>query len=357
MNLHKQKPTVFFSAGGTGGHIFPALAVAKLFLDDYNVVWIGASTGLENEIIPKNNILLETIKISGLRKKGFLKMAIMPFKLFYAFFQALRLIQKYRPKVIVGFGGYATFPICLMGRVLGVPVLIHEQNAVPGLSNKVLAKLASIIMVAFDNVLESAKTVVVGNPVRPEILAIEAPETRYSNKNGGLNVLIIGGSLGAKIFNEILPLVFAKVSNLAKITHQVGRGDKSSVEEAYKKCGVNANIVNFIDDMADAYTEADLIICRAGASTVSEVAVVGVAAIFVPYPYAVDDHQYYNAKYLVNASAAKLIKQADLTVDALAEVINNLDRHLCQAMAINGRKVAKSSSSNDIYQLIIKLIR
>lgn len=350
--IKTSKPTIFFSAGGTGGHIFPALAVARLFLDEYNVVWIGTSTGLENEIVPKNNIMLETIKISGLRRKSIAKMLMMPFKLIYAFFQAMKLIQKYRPQVIVGFGGYATFPICLIGRIFRIPVLIHEQNAIPGLSNKILAKFATKVMVAFDGVIPSSKTIVVGNPVRSEILSIDVPETRYTNKNSGLNILIVGGSLGAKVFNELLPDVMAKVKNVANITHQVGRGDKSLVEGAYKKHGVHVNVVNFIDDMANAYTKADLVICRAGASTVSEVAAVGIAAIFVPYPYAVDDHQYYNAKYLVDAGAAQVIKQRDLTEDGLADVINHLDKNSCHTMAINGRKVAKPNSSDDIYQLV-----
>lgn len=351
-----EKKTIFFSAGGTGGHIFPALAVAKLFLNEANIVWVGATVGLENEIIPKHNIPLETIKISGFRKKSFSKMATIPFKLIYAFFQAARLIQKYRPNAIVGFGGYATFPICIMGRMLGVPVLIHEQNAVPGLSNKILAKFVNVVMVAFKHVLTSSKTIVVGNPIREEILTLETPDIRYGKKHGDLNVLILGGSLGAKVFNDILPSVFAKTNNIATITHQVGRGDKSIVLESYKKHNIKANVVNFIDDMASAYREADLIICRSGASTVSEIAACGVATIFVPYPYAVDDHQYYNAKYLEEVLAAKVMRQSDVTVSALADCINSFDRKLCLKMANNASLVAKPNSSHDIYQIIVRTL-
>lgn len=351
------RKTIFFSAGGTGGHIFPALAVAQMFESEYNVVWIGASHGLENEIIPKNRIKLETIKISGLRKKGLVKIFSMPFLLTRAFFQALILILKYRPSAIIGFGGYATFPICLMGKLMFTPTLIHEQNAIPGLTNKILAKFVNTVMVAFDGVMPSKKTIVVGNPVRPEIINIEPPEKRYAKRNGGLNILILGGSLGAKIFNDILPEVFSQVDNVTSITHQVGRGDKLAVETAYEKYHVNAHVVNFIDNMADAYANNDLIICRSGASTVSEVAAVGIAAIFVPYPYAVDNHQYFNAKYLEDCAAAEIVMQKDLISGKIVGKIEALNREACLQMAKNCKKCAKVNSTRDIYKIISNFLK
>lgn len=347
-----KKKTIFFSAGGTGGHIFPALAVAKIFEAEYNVIWIGASKGLENEIIPKNGIQLETIKISGLRKKGVQKIFSMPFLLLRAFLQAILLIRKYRPIAIVGFGGYATFPICLMGRLLLIPTLIHEQNAVPGLSNKTLGKFVNKIMVAFDGVLPSAKTIVVGNPVRPEIMNIEDPEKRYAKRSGGLNLLILGGSLGAKVFNDTLPEILSRVDNIASITHQIGRGDKIAVEALYKQYNVNPKVLNFIDNMAEAYANNDFVICRSGASTVSEIAAVGIAAFFVPYPHAVDNHQYYNARYLEDCAAAEIIVQNDFTRDKIVGKISALNRNICLQMALNGKKHAKINSTNDIYKII-----
>ena len=352
MTPKEKKHTIFFAAGGTGGHIFPALAIAKLFLDKYNVIWIGASKGLENEIIPKNNIQLLTIKISGVRKKGLAKMLMVPFQLSLAFLQALFLILKYRPCRIVGFGGYATFPICIMGRLLMVPILIHEQNAVPGLSNRILAKFANSVMVAFPNVLDSKKTCLVGNPVRQEILAIPSIESRYNKRSGGLKVLVLGGSLGAKVFNDFMPQVFAQTKNIGEITHQIGRGDKNEVDGLYKKYQIKASVVNFIDDMANMYANIDLIICRAGASTVSEVANVGLAAIFVPFLHAVDDHQYYNAKSLADVGGAMIVRQQDLTVDKMVTIISELDRSKCQEMAIKGKSIAKPNSNRDIYNLI-----
>lgn len=344
--------TIFFTAGGTGGHIFPALAVAKLFQAEHNIVWIGGKSGLENTIIPKHGIKLETISISGLRKKGLIKLALMPFILARACYQATKLIFVYRPDAIVGFGGYATFPLCFMGWFWRVPVLIHEQNAIPGLSNKILAKFATVVMTAYPTVLASKRTKVVGNPVREDICKILPPEIRYSQRTGGLNVLIVGGSLGAKIFNETFPLVFANTTNVATITHQVGRGDAQTVAAHYKSLGVNATVVDFIQDMAAVYAAADLIICRAGASTVSEIMAAGLASIFIPYPYAVDDHQYYNAKPLVDAGAAYLILQRDMSRDKLTDMIIGITRARCLEMADQARSLAIVDSSTRIYEII-----
>lgn len=344
MVFRLNKRTVLITAGGTGGHVFPALSIAKELLSEYEVIWVGAKTGIENDIVPKNNIPLLTINISGMRKKGMLKMLMMPFLLIRAFWQCLKIIIKHRPDVVVGFGGYATFPICFMAYLLKIPVVIHEQNSVAGLSNRVLSKFASTVMVAFDGVLSSKKTKLVGNPVRGDIVAIENPATRYKKRSDGLNVLIVGGSLGAKALNDIMPEVVSKLTNINQVLHQVGRGDAGAVKKHYQDLKVNAQVVNFIDDMAMVYENTDLIICRSGASTVSEVCVAGIAAIFIPYPYAVDDHQRYNAEPLVSNGAAYMILQSKLTADGLKDLISSLDREKCRVMAEKAKEVAINDS-------------
>ncbi len=351
------KKTILIAAGGTGGHIFPALSVAKQLMPIYEIIWVGAKSGIENNIVPQNNIALKTLNISGLRKKGIFKFILMPFLLLYSFTQAFFVIFSTRPDVIVGFGGYVTFPICFMGWVLRVPVVIHEQNSVAGLTNKLLAKIANHVMVAFDGVLNSKKTSLVGNPVRADILNLAPIHERYSKRCGGLNILVVGGSLGARVFNEIMPQVCSELTNLANITHQVGNSvDKELIIKEYQKYNISANVVNFIDDMAYVYNNADLIVCRSGASTVSEIMAAGIAAIFIPYPYAVDDHQRYNAQPLVDINAGYMIVQSDLTVAKLSGLINSLDRERCMNMALNAHSIAITDSVSRIVNIIVKHI-
>ncbi|MCC2626251.1 MAG: murG [Burkholderiales bacterium] len=356
------KKKIIFTAGGTGGHIFPALAVAKLCIPEYDVLWVGAKNGIENKIVSEHHIPIQNIKISGLRKKGIRRLIWMPFLLLYAFVQAFILILRARPDVIVGFGGYATFPICFMGSLLRIPVIIHEQNSVPGLSNKVLSYLVNKVIVAFPDVLTGKKTLLLGNPVRNDISSIAVPEIRYSARQGGLNILVLGGSLGAKVFNDILPEVFYMVENkqagyIASIIHQVGKGDRESVENEYRKFGINnVNVINFIDNMADMYANVDLLICRSGASTVSEVSACGVAAIFVPYPYAVDDHQKYNALNLVENKASIMFIQSELNAQKLADTLVTLDRNKCADMASIARSLAITNSSDKIKEVITSYI-
>lgn len=348
--------TILITAGGTGGHVFPALSVAKELISEYDVVWVGAKVGIENDIVPKHNIPLYTINISGLRKKGILKLFLMPFLLLRAFFQAFKIIFTARPDVIVGFGGYATFPICFIGWVFRVPVVIHEQNSVAGLTNKLLSKLANHVLVAFKGVLSSKKTLLVGNPVREDILNLNDIDERYATRQNGLNILVVGGSLGAKALNDIMPEVCSKLNNLGSITHQVGRGDINEINAHYAKYNINANVVNFIDNMASQYKQADLIICRAGASTVSEIMAVGIAAIFIPYPYAVDDHQRYNAKPLVDINGAYMIIQNELTVDKLTGLINMTSRQQCVSMAKITASIAIKDSTTRITNIIKQCI-
>ena len=352
------KKTIFITAGGTGGHVFPALAVAKELASEFNIVWVGATVGIENELVPKHGFKLERLRISGLRKKGWLKLCLMPFLLSSAIAKSIKLILLHRPDVVVGFGGYAAFPVSFAAWILRIKVIIHEQNSVAGMSNRLLAKIATHVLVAFYGVLPSNRTTLVGNPVRADIVKLDPVEVRYRGRVGGLSVLVLGGSLGAKILNDSIPKVLAKVATVAKITHQVGRGDDNSVRNTYRELGVSqAKVVKFIDDMASSYAEADLVISRSGASTVSEICAVGVAAVFIPYPYAVDDHQRYNAAPLFKCDAAFMIPQEDFNIEGCIKLINSLDRERCMQMALQAKKLAIPDSAHKICQIIRESIQ
>jgi UDP-N-acetylglucosamine--N-acetylmuramyl-(pentapeptide) pyrophosphoryl-undecaprenol N-acetylglucosamine transferase len=344
------KPVVIISAGGTGGHIFPALAVARQLADKYDIVWVGGKVGMENQIIPQNGYPLETVSVAGVRNKGALRKLMLPLTMLRALFECWLIIRKHRPVAVIGFGGYATFPILLAARILGKKTLIHEQNSVAGLSNRVLAKLVNQVLTAFPNVLSSTKTQLVGNPVRQEIIDITPAN---ANTTGKLNILIVGGSLGAKALNDNVPLVLNSIKDkIGVITHQVGRNDGSTVAEYYREHGLNANVVNFIDNMAEVYSNCDVIICRAGASTVAEVSCAGKCAIFVPYPYAVDDHQTHNAAYLVEQGAAFLLPQSKLTPESLAILINDLNPDSCQQIGLKAKSLAITDSTAQICSAI-----
>ena len=350
------KTTIIISAGGTGGHIFPALAVAKQLQEVYNIIWVGAKIGLENKLVPEHGFRLETVSVAGVRNKGLLRKLMLPFTLLRAHLECLLICLKYRPALVVGFGGYATFPISLTAKLLGKSVVIHEQNSVAGLTNRLLAKIANKVLVAFPNVLPSSKMHLVGNPVREEIIAIDRSAMKLSENSSAIKILVIGGSLGAKVLNDNLPLALAKLdAKPAQITHQVGRAAIEQIIATYQANLVkNVQVVNFIDDMAAAYANADLIICRAGASTVAEVAAAGIAAIFVPYPYAVDDHQTTNTRQLVAAGAAILLPQAELSPAKLAELISGLNYTICQNMGEKARSLAILDSTQQICQQIIE---
>ena len=353
------RPNLIISAGGTGGHIFPALAVASQLNDKFNIIWVGATVGLENQIVPRHGYKLETVRIGGIRNKGLVRKLMLPITLFKAFVSCLYLILKYQPKAVIGFGGYSTFPICLMAKLTYRPVIIHEQNSVAGLTNKILSKISNRILTAFPGVLTSSKTFMVGNPVRDEIILVGQHKFQSAEDStaNGLRILIIGGSLGAKVLNDFAPLALARSSQkILSVVHQVGRGDASVVAELYQEYKLNAKVVNFIDDMAEAYANADLVICRAGASTVAEIACAGVAAIFVPYPYAVDDHQASNARYLADNNAAFLLPQSDLSVESLAEVINKWDIIKCREVGNKAKSFAIVDSTTQICNHILELI-
>ena len=358
-------PHILLMAGGTGGHIFPALAIADwLSARGWQTTWLGSEGGMEESLVPQNNIPLETISIAGVRGKSVITKLLSPVRLISAIFQAIGIIRRIKPDVVLGMGGFASGPGGLASKLLGYPLCIHEQNAIAGMTNRYLAILARYKLAAFPNSLANA-TAVVGNPVRANISAITDPEARFANRRGPLNILVVGGSRGAAILNEILP---ATVQQLAaemtlSVRHQAGSGRRGVVLERYSEAlskhdGALEEIVevsDFINDMKAAYEWADLVVCRSGALTVSELASAGVASILIPFPHAVDDHQTVNGQYLVNGDAARMIQQPALTAEHLArEIINIGGREGCLQMAKHARQLAKNNATRDVANYCIK---
>ncbi|MCG6937648.1 MAG: undecaprenyldiphospho-muramoylpentapeptide beta-N-acetylglucosaminyltransferase [Gammaproteobacteria bacterium] len=346
---------VLIMAGGTGGHVFPALAVAdELRLRGIPVVWLGTKTGIESRLVPQAGYPIEWLSISGLRGKNARTMLLAPVRLLTACWQALVVLRRRKPGVVLGMGGFVSGPGGLMAWLLHKPLLVHEQNAIPGLTNKILSRLATVVLQAFPGVFKKAITT--GNPVRKSICEIEKPETRFmrtrNRGNGRLHLLVIGGSLGAVKLNEIIPQALAKIagSQRPEVIHQTGVKNIETARSLYKDAGVEAKVEAFIDDMPAVYRWADLVICRAGAMTVFELAAAGVASILVPYPHAVDDHQTCNAYYLERAGAAVIKQQRDLTADWLVEVINDfsVNRNKLLDMAVAARKLAIPDSARNI---------
>lgn len=339
INLQLKK-SALIAAAGTGGHIFPGLAIAEgLIKQGWSVVWIGTTTGMENRIVPQRNIQFERIEFSGVRGKGLVSWLMMPFKLLIAIAYSCKIIIKTKPDVVVGFGGYVSLPVGLAAKLLFKKLVIHEQNSVIGLSNKTLSYITKHIFTAFPNVIRNA--VVAGNPLRAEFVNVAPPEVRFHNRSGPLRILIIGGSLGAKFLNQTIPVAIKLIPEKDRpvLTHQSGANQFDELQSLYNTLSVNATVVQFIDNTASAFADADLIICRAGASTVTEITAVGAAAIFVPLPSAVDDHQSMNAKYLVDQNAAWIQPQSELTPEKLANEILNMDRKRLLEVAIESRKL------------------
>lgn len=348
---------VLIAAGGTGGHIFPALAIARLLQENHiEVIWLGARHGLETSIVPQANITLHTISISSLRgKKGILHTLTAPFKLLIALKQSIQIIRKTNPDAVLGMGGFASGPGGLAAWLLRKKLIIHEQNAIPGITNKVLALVANSVFTGFPN----PKYIYAGNPVRADIAALPPPQERLAQHSGKIRLLIIGGSQGSLSFNQIVPLAVAQLppEERPEIWHQTGKKLLTSAEQAYQNAKIAARIEPFITDMAEAYQWADLVIARAGASTIAELAAVGIAAILVPYPYAVDDHQTANANFLVTANAARLLPHKDFNAKNLAENLVALtDRSTLLKMAENGRQLRKTDAAEIVCKSLDKFV-
>lgn len=344
-----RQPVALIAAGGTGGHVFPALAVAhELSARGFRIEWLGAPKGIETRVVPANQFPLHLISVSGLRGKGIKRLLLAPFMLLKAVSEAAAIIGKLRPNVVLGMGGFASGPGCLMARLRGVPVVIHEQNAIPGLTNSLLARIATRILEGFENAFANKRIAgaeYTGNPVRRDIIDCSDAEKHPSKPQ----LLLIGGSLGAVALNDMLPLALAQIPLAQRpvVWHQCGRGRSEAVAGEYQRLGVDAKVSDFIDDMAAAYAWADMAICRAGAMTVSELAVAGVPAIFIPYPYAVDDHQSHNARWLVARDGAVMLPQQELTANTLAQQIQALlaQPDQLQAMAAAARSAGKREAT------------
>lgn len=336
--------SILIMAGGTGGHIFPGLAVAaEMKAAGWDVVWMGARGGMEERLVPKHGYRTAWIRARAARGKGLVQKVLLPANLLYSFWESARHIRRLKPDVVLGMGGYVAFPGGMMASLFDRPLALHEQNAIPGLANRVLAQVSDKVMAGFPDALARAEWT--GNPVRAEIAAIPEPGERFRGRSGPLKLLVVGGSLGAQALNETLPRAIALLEPRPWVVHQAGEKHLDTLHANYAKAGVQGELVAFIDDMARRYAEADLVVCRAGAVTVAELSAGGMASILVPFPHAVDDHQTANARFLADRGAAILIPQGDLSAQKLAEVVRSLDRERLLEMARNARALGKPDAA------------
>ena len=344
--------TIMIMAGGTGGHIFPALSVAEhLRAHGWHVVWLGTRVGMEATRVAPKGYTMAWVSMTGVRGKGVLRAALLPLQLLRAFWQSARAIFTHRPDVVLGMGGYVSFPGGMMASLLNRPLVIHEQNSIAGLANRVLARLADRVLAGFPSAFSAGTAVIwTGNPVRSEISLLGAPAARYRARSGALRLTVIGGSLGAQALNETVPQALALLAEAERplVTHQSGGRHLTEVESSYRRAGVTATLVPFIADMPAHYATADLFICRAGASTIAEIAAAGIASVLVPFPHAVDDHQTHNARFLSELGAAVLVPQHELTPQRLAELLRGFTREALLDMAQKARSVAKPDATQSV---------
>jgi len=346
--------TILIMAGGTGGHIFPGLAVAaEMRAAGWDVVWMGARGGMEERLVPKHGYRTAWIRARAARGKGLVQKLLLPANLLYSFWESARHLRALKPSVVLGLGGYVAFPGGMMASLFNRPLALHEQNAIAGLSNRVLAQVSDKVMVAFPGALKGAEWT--GNPVRAEIASIDPPEKRFAQRAGPLRILVVGGSLGAQALNEAMPRALAAMNERPRVVHQAGEKHLDALKKHYADAGVQGELVAFIDDMARRYAEADLVICRAGAVTVAELSAGGMASILVPFPHAVDDHQTANARFLADGGAAVLIQQRDLTPQGLAQLIGSLDRPKLLEMAKKARALGKPDAARIVAQRCMQL--
>lgn len=349
--------TLLVMAGGTGGHIFPGLAVADyLHSEGWKIVWLGNPTGMENQIIPSRGIPFEGINFGGLRGKGLKTKLMLPFNLLRALMQSASILRRVNPDVVLGMGGYVSFPAGLAAVLMGYPLVLHEQNSVAGLTNKILAKVAGRKLCAFPEALPGAEWV--GNPLRADLLKLPLPKDRFTGRSGNLNLLVVGGSLGAMALNTVVPEALSLIpeSERPYVVHQSGEKHVADLQERYRNLGVKAEVVPFIENMASAYTKADVVICRAGAMTIAELSAGGVASCLVPFPHAVDDHQTSNARFLQQAGAAKLMPQSDMTANKLADWIKSLNRDELTEMANRALNCAKPMATARVAAICKELV-
>jgi len=352
------KKTLLVMAGGTGGHVFPGLAVADaLKQQGWQVSWLGTSDRMEAQLVPEHGYEIDFIDIAGVRGNGLKRLLMAPIRIIKSIFQARAVLKKHHVDLVLGMGGFASGPGGIAAWTMGIPVVLHEQNAAAGLTNRILSRFSKRVLMGFSGAFQSNKALLVGNPVRKQLVAL--PCKKISPENAPLNVLVVGGSLGAKILNDLLPEVFAVFSDTQfNILHQSGKGHYQALQARYQKRHVKADVKEFITDMASAYHWADLVICRAGALTVAEIAVVGLPAIFVPLPHAVDDHQTKNAQYLVDQGAALLIPQKELGKEKLSDYLSIFlqDRALLSEMSRKGKKSAIIDATERVSAICNQLV-
>ncbi|MFJ9451062.1 undecaprenyldiphospho-muramoylpentapeptide beta-N-acetylglucosaminyltransferase [Herbaspirillum sp. NPDC101397] len=349
-------------AAGTGGHIFPGLAIADTMrARGWQVSWLGTTHGMERELVPKHGVEMDAIVFAGLRGKGLMHTVKGVWRMIASFGACYGIIGKRRPDVVLGMGGYVTVPGGAMARLRGVPLALVNADAALLLSNKTLAPLADKVLFGFpaDFGKAAAKAEVTGNPVRKEILALPLPATRYAAHDGRLRILVVGGSLGAKVLNECVPAALAKMpaDQRPLVTHQSGKQHIEALRAAYAQAGVDAEVVDFIDDMPRRYTDADLVICRAGAITVSELTAAGVASVLVPLVASTTSHQRDNAKWMAQNKAAVHLPQTELTPDGLAALLQKMDRPACLEMALAAYEQGRRNANEAIAQVLERLVK
>jgi UDP-N-acetylglucosamine--N-acetylmuramyl-(pentapeptide) pyrophosphoryl-undecaprenol N-acetylglucosamine transferase len=354
MTTAKSVERVLVTAGGTGGHVFPALAAAKLFEQQgVKVRWIGTRQGIESSVVPANHIDIDYLDVAGVRGQGLARLIWAPLKIIKAVFRALGIMHRFKPDLVLGMGGFVTGPTGIAGWLSGRPVFIHEQNAIAGFTNRMLALLAKKVFQAFPDAFPANKKVeIIGNPVRAEIAELSDPVQRYRKRSGPIRFLVLGGSQGAVALNELVPKALAQIHMAFefKVRHQAGAKNQDKAEACYQQAGVDAEVIPFIDDMASAYEWADVVICRSGALTVSELAAAGVASVLIPYPFAVDDHQTRNGEYLSCRGAAYLLQQNELNEVDLANLIKTqlCNREILLEMAVKARSLAMLNATEKL---------
>lgn len=349
--------TLMVMAGGTGGHVYPAMAVADYLKNlDWNIVWLSTEGGMENRLIENKGYQKAMINMRGVRGNGLIGWILLPVKLAKAFTQSVAAIRHHQPNVVLGMGGFAAFPGGLMATLLGKPLVIHEQNSVAGLTNKILAKFATRVLAAFPAAFGD-KAELLGNPVRADITQVAEPESRLSAHSGALRLLVVGGSLGAQALNDVIPKALAELplASRPQVVHQAGEKHIAALQANYQAVGVEADAKAFINNMADMYAWADVVICRAGALTVAELSVVGAASVLVPFPHAVDDHQTSNAHYLSDAGAAVLVPQTEFTVEKIVALLKDLNREKCLDMAIRARALGKPDATMSVAKICMEI--
>jgi UDP-N-acetylglucosamine--N-acetylmuramyl-(pentapeptide) pyrophosphoryl-undecaprenol N-acetylglucosamine transferase len=335
------RPCALVMAGGTGGHIFPGLAVAQALRDKgWRVHWLGTPNSMETRLVLLRGFTMELVDFSGVRGKSVMTWVRLPWRLLRACFQSFQVLQRVRPDVVLGIGGYISLPAGLVTVLRRIPLVLHEQNAIAGMANQVLSKVAARVFTAFPNVMRKAQWV--GNPLRGEFLNQAEPSARFLGRTGPMKVLVVGGSLGARALNAVVPLALAKIPLVDRpsVMHQSGEKEIDTLRTNYFEANVEATLTPFIDNTAQAFADADIVICRAGASTVTEIAAIGAAALFVPFPAAVDDHQTHNAQFLTKQDAGWTIQQSELTPEYLATWLQSLKRDVLQKRAEKAKTLA-----------------